>query len=196
MTATAAHQRWNRALAWLKAAPKKLWASLKTQWLATALIIPLVMLGVQTYVAQQSAKEARRQSINVDRINKVQDSGKALDVALASYFQAVTELGLAERKIKAPGAFQATSVPAAQVAVVDARKEARKALAVHGGDVQSLRGVLDPQATRQYVSALARVSNTVEDRGDIFSTGRNITALSKLVLARNALVDSAVKRVS
>ena len=192
----AAHQRWNRALAWSKAASKKLWASLKTQWLATALLIPLGLLGAQTYIAHQDAKEARRLSINVDRIAKVQDSGKALDVALAAYYRSVTELGLAERNIKTPGTYKLTPVPAAQTAVVEARTEARKALAVHGSDVQSLHGVLDPTATTQYVAALARVSDTIEDDGDTKDTGRNITSLSRLIVARNLLVDSAIKRVS
>lgn len=172
-----------------------LFASLKSQWLATVLVVPLAFFGLQTYVARQDAREARIQSINVDRISKIQDSGKALDLALAAYFQSISELGLAERHLRMPGTYADTPVPQAQAAVVEARNGARKALADHASDVQRLRGSLDPAASQRYMAALADINATVEGDADIDRTGANITALSKLVVARNALVDQAMKKV-
>lgn len=173
----------------------RLFASLRTQWLATGLIVPLAFFGLQTHVARQDAREARVQAINVDRIAKIQDSGKALDLALAAYFQSISELGLAERHLRMPGAFADTPPPQAQAALVEARKEARKALADHASDVQRLRGALDPTASERYMAALSSINATVEGDTNIDRTGANITALSKLVVARNALVDQAMKKV-
>lgn len=188
----AANPWWKRALAGL-------WASVKAQPLATGLFLPLlvavIVLGVQVKIARDDAREARIQSINVDRMSKIQDSGKALDLALAAYFQSISELGLAERHLRMPGAYGDTPVPQAQAAVVEARKEARKALADHASDVQRLRGSLDPTASQRYMAALADINSTVEGDANIDRTGANITALSKLVVARNALVDQAMKKV-
>lgn len=180
---------WKRKLVWLG-------ASLKSQWLATALLIPLAFFILQTYAARQDAREARVQAVNVDRITKIQDSGKALDLALASYFQSISDLGLAERHLRMPGAYKDLPVETAQASVIEHREAARKALAEHASDVQRLRGTLDDNASKQYMAALANVNATVESEANIGSTGQNITALSKLVVARNALVDKAMSKVS
>lgn len=191
----AANPWWKTTLLKARAFGRWLAASLKSQWLATVLVVPLAFFGLQTYVARQDVKEARVQSINVDRLSKIQDSGKALDLALAAYFQSISELGLAERHLRMPGTYADTPVPQAQAAVVEARKEARKALADHASDVQRLRGSLDPAASKRYVAALANINAAVEGDANIDRTGANITALSKLVVARNALVDQAMKKV-
>jgi hypothetical protein len=175
---------------------RRLWAALKSQWLATVLILPLGFLGLQTYIARQDAREARAQSVNVDRISHVQESGKALDLALAAYFQSVSELGLAERHLQMPGTYSAKPVPQAQADVLTARTEARRALAEHGADVQALRGTFDEVASTRYMAELANISATVERDADIAHTGSNITSLSKLVVARNALVDQAMQKVT
>jgi len=184
----AANPLWKRALAGL-------WASLKSQWLAGALLIPIGFLIINAVIANQQAREARVQAVNVDRISKVQDSGKQLDIALAAYFQSIAELGLAERRLRMPGTYADTPVPQAQAAVIESRKDARKALADHASDVQRLRGSLDPTASERYMAALADINTAVEGDADIDRTGANITALSKLVVARNALVDQAMKKV-
>lgn len=173
--------------------------ALKSQWLAGALFIPLAIaifiLGLQVQVARQDAREARVQAINVDRIAKVQESGKALDAALAGYFQAVAELGLAERHLRMPGTYKDIPVPQAQVAVVEARKEARKVLAQHAGDIQGLRGTFDQDYADRYLTALAQVSSTVEGEANINRTPDSIKALGKLVVARNTMIDQAMKKV-
>lgn len=69
-------------------------------------------------------------------------------------------------------------------------------LAEHASDVQRLRGSLNEAASSQYMTALANIDTTVESDVDINRTGANITALSKLVVARNALVDSAMAKIS
>lgn len=184
------------AISWVK--HKLLWlgASLKSQWLATALVIPLCFFILQTHTARQDAKEARVQSINVDRITKIQDSGKALDLALAGYFQSIADLGLAERQLRMPGDFKTKPVDVAQASVVQHRDEARNALAEHASDVQRLRGALEEDASTQYMAALATISTTVEGSADIENTGKYITVLSRLVVARNAMVDKAVNKIS
>ena len=173
----------------------RLWAGLKSQWLATVLVIPIGFLIANAVIANQQAREARIQSVNVDRISKVQESGKALDLALASYFQSIAELGLAERELQMPNGYENIEVPDAHMAVVEAREQARVALAEHGSDVQSLRGTLDPDAVMNYMAALAAINDTIENNADINRTGENITALSDLVMARNAMVDEAMKVV-
>ncbi|MHA6721517.1 hypothetical protein [Sphingomonas sp. RS2018] len=180
---------------WWKRAWAGLWASLKSQWLAGALLIPIGFLIVNAIIANQQAREARVQAVNVDRISKVQESGKALDAALAGYFQAVAELGLAERHLRMPGTYKDIPVPQAQVAVVEARKEARKVLAQHAGDIQGLRGTFEQDAADRYMTALAQVSSTVEGEADINRTPDNIKVLGKLVYARNAMIDQAMKKV-
>jgi hypothetical protein len=189
---TAANPWWKRIFAGL-------WAALKAQPLATGLYLPLlvavIVLGVQVKIARDDAREARFQSINLDRMSKIQDSGKALDLALAAYFQSISDLGLAERELRMPGTYADTPVPQAQAAVVEARRQARIALADHASDVQRLRGSLDAAASRRYMATLADINTTVEGNADIDRTGANITALGKLVVARNALVDEAMKKV-
>lgn len=187
----AASPRWKVILGKARAFAGWLASSLKSQWLATALILPLGFFALQTHTARQDAREARTKAIAVDRLGKFQSSGKALDSALALYLQSVGELALAERNIQAPGAYTITPVKAAQTAVLEARKEARKALADHAGDVQSLHGYLDNGREQQYMSSLADINNVVEADANINATGNNIKALGRLVMARNALVDQA-----
>lgn len=188
----AADPLWKRA--W-----SKLCASVKAQPLATGLFLPLlvavIILAFQVQIARNDAREARLQSINADRIAKIQDSGKALDLALAAYFQSISELGLAERHLRMPGTFSDIPIAQAQATVIGSRAEVRKALADHGSDVQRLRGSLDPAASTRYMDALARINATIEEQPDIERTGANITALSRLIVARNALVDQAMKKV-
>lgn len=179
-----------------RAFAKWLWSSLKSQWLAATLLIPLAILGLQTHIAHQDAKEARRASVSIDRISKVQESGKALDLALASYYQSIGQLGLAERNIRMPGAYADTPVSKAQNDVMVARSAVQTAMGAHAGDVQSLRGVFDPTAEARYFSALADVNSAIDNGGEIKGTGQNITVLAHLVKARNDLVDSAIKKVS
>jgi hypothetical protein len=171
-------------------------STFKSQWLAATLLFPLAFFVMQTYVAREDAKEARRASISVDRISKFQDSGKALDVALASYFQSIAELGLAEQKLEIPGRYKNITLAAAQSHVVEARIESRKALAIHASDVQSLRGVFKPDMSKQYLHALVNVEDVVDNGGDIKSTGKNITRLAALVKTRNEMVDGALGKLS
>lgn len=179
---------WKRALT-------ALWVSLKSQWLAGALLIPVGFLIVTTYIATQQAREARVQSVNVDRISKVQESGKALDAALAGYFQSVAELGLAERHLRMAGTYTEIPVSKAQATVVEARTDARKALAQHAGDIQGLRGTFDQAAADRYMAALAAVSSTVEGEADINKTPTNVTVFGRLVSARNTMIDQAMHKV-
>jgi len=173
----------------------RFWGVIKSQWLASALIIPLIILGFQTYIARQDAREARVQSVNVDRISKVQESGKALDLDLAAYFQSVSELGLAERRLRMPGAYAEKPIKLAQADVLKSRLEARAALAKHGADIQSMRGTFDTQTSTQYMSELANVSDLVERDADLNNTGKFVTALSRLVVKRNALIDKAMNKI-
>jgi len=180
----------------VRAFGKWLWSSLKSQWVATALLIPIGFLAVNTYIAHQDARDARRANVSIERISKVQESGKALDLALASYYQSIAQLGLAERHIRMPGAYADTPIAKAQNDVSVARAAVQTAMGAHAGDVESLRGVLDPAAASRYVSALAEVNSVIDNGGEIKSTGANITVLARLVKARNELVDSALKKYS
>lgn len=168
---------------------------LKSQWLATALIFPMAILGVNAYVANEAAKDARVQSARIERIVRIQESGKTLDLALASYFQSVSEVGLAERNLRMPGTYENTPVATARATVVEAREEAREALVKHASDVQALRGTLDQAEAENYMAALAEMGTTVERDADIDRTGESITVLGKLVVARNDLVDDAMGHV-
>ena len=190
-----ANPRWKPSVTKVRSFLRWLIASLKSQWLASALLLPLAFFALQTHTARQDAKDARIQAVSVDRLSKIQDSGKALDLALASYFQSIADLGLAEQHVRSPGSFTVTPVPHAQEAVVEARDGARKALAKHAGDIQGLRGTLDSTASANYMAALAVINTTIEGDANIDQTGRNITSLSKLVVARNALIDRSMKAV-
>lgn len=174
---------------------KRLLKGLRSQWLATMLIFPMLGLGVNAYFANEAAKDARMQTARIDRIGRIQESGKALDLALAGYFQAVSEVGLAERGLRMPGTYEDIPIPTAQTSVVKARLAARDALVKHASDVQALRGTLDPAEAEIYMAALADMSGTVEREADIGRTGDNITVLGKLVMARNSLVDDAMSHV-
>lgn len=182
--------------AWPGAAVRWLWGVVRNQWLATTLIIPLAFMGVQIHVAHEDAKDARRQGILVDRVAKIQDSGKTLDVALAAYFQATAELGLAERHVTDPSTGEIANVADAKKAVSDARKGAEKAFADHSGDVDSNRGTLDPAAAANYVATLTDVSATIEGAPDVLKTKQYVTALARMVKARHDLVDRSLARAS
>lgn len=167
---------------------------LRSQWLATTLLIPMGFLLVNNHLANEAAREARAHTAQVERVAKLQESGKALDLALAGYFESIAQVGLAERHMKMPGAYAQAEVPAAQKAVVEARVGAREALVRHAGDVQALRGALEPADAANYMRALANMRQTIDRDADITSTGQNITTLSRLVVARNELVDKAMAK--
>ncbi|MFN3627997.1 MAG: hypothetical protein ACK4S3_08980 [Parvibaculum sp.] len=168
----------------------------KSQWLASVLLIPLGFALFNSHLASEAAKEARAQSVGIERVSRIQESGKALDIALAGYFQSVAEVGMAERKLQMPGTYAPIPLEKAQADVVQARTVAREALVEHASDVQSLRGTLDQAKATEYISELAEMSDVVERPAEIQQTGANITALGKLVVARNSLVDEAMKKVS
>ena len=173
-----------------------LWGALKSQWLASTLLIPLAFLLYSNHVQREATKQDRIQALSSDRINKIQDSGKALDLALAAYFQSIADLGLAEHNLRSPGTFEVMPVRQAQSKVVERRDEVRKALADHASDVQRLHGSLDAARSKRYMEALADIDTAVERPASIDQTGTNITALSELVVARNALVDQAMKKLN
>jgi hypothetical protein len=181
---TAADPWWKRAL-----------RGLRSQWIASALVIPMCFLIVTNHLSSEAAKNARIQSARVDQIVRLQESGKTLDLALAGYFESIAEVGLAERNLRVPGRYQNVPLPQAQATVVQARLGAREALVKHAGDVQALRGTLDQSEAEQYISALAEMSATIDREADISATGQNITVLGKLVVARNNLVDEAMDQV-
>lgn len=189
----APNSRWRRFLT-------SIGQTLKAQWLATALFAPLavaiIVLGLQVHFAREDAREARLHTINADRISKIQDSGKALDLALAAYFQSIAELGVAQQGLRMPGAHSVTPIPRARSRLVETRERARTALAEHASDIQRLRGSLDRDSATRYMSALADIQAVVEGTSDIQQTGGNITALSRLVVARNALVDDAMRPIT
>lgn len=173
---------------------KRIWRTVRSQWLATTLLIPMGFLLINNQLANEAAREARAHTAQVERVAKLQESGKALDLALAGYFESIAQLGMAERDMKMPGAYASVEIPGAQRAVVEARSEARKALVEHASDVQSLRGALEPTDAASYMNALAAMRQTIDRDADISSTGQNITTLSKLVVARNELVDKAMDK--
>jgi len=175
---------------------KRLWNSLRSQWLAGTLIVPLVLLGLNAYHANQAAKEARIQSARIERITHLQESGKTLDLAIAAYFQTLAVAGVAERGMKMPGDYDIVPVKVAEKAVIETRESARQALVSHAGDVQALRGTIDQSESSEYMAALSQMSMTIDQPPDSKATGVNITVLGKLVVARNKLVDAAMSKVS
>lgn len=180
---------WKRVSAWVA-------ATVKNEKVATALIIPILFLSFTTWWNYSEAQEARIKALQIDRITLVQDSGKELDLALASYYHSISDLGLAERGLKMPGDAKVVPVEKAKIAVVEARKEARTALVEHASDIQRLRGAFDVNASSQYMTSLAAINETIEHGASINKTGQNITTLSKLVVSRNELVDAAMDKVS
>ncbi len=171
-------------------------ASLRSQWLATTLTIPLVLLGINSWTANQAAKEARIQAAQVERVAKLQESGKALDLALAGYFQSVADLSLSERKITSPGSYDRMPVKTAQTNLVQARASVHAALVNHASDVQALRGAVEQDDAALYMSALADMTEVVDTPPSIHRTGGDITVLGRLVQTRNRLVDDAIRNVS
>lgn len=171
---------------------KPLLGLLKNQWLASVLIIPLILLGINAYVSNEAAKESRLHSSRIERVVRLQDSGKVVDLALASYFSAVSELGLVERGIQVPGSYRAVPLDEAQKTLVDSRVAAREALVNHASDVQALRGVIEQEKAEQYMHALNEIRTAVDREADVLSIGGSITVLSNLVVARNGLVDEVM----
>lgn len=174
---------------------KRTLASLRSQWLASTLIIPLALLGVNAWTANQAAKEARIQAAQVERVAKLQESGKALDLALAGYFQSVADLSLSERGITAQGAYENMPIKTAQTNLVQARASVHAALVNHASDVQALRGAVKPDDAKLYMAALADMTRVVDASPSIHSTGSDITVLGKLVQTRNRLVDDATTNI-
>jgi hypothetical protein len=166
-------------------------ASMRAQPLATALLFPLALLVTQVYVQRQDVREARALSASDGRIAQIQVSGKLLDTSVAAYFEAIGELGLAERRIKSPGSFEVKPVATAQADVMTTREAARKALKEHAADIHSLHDKLPSKAVERYLEQLETISDLIDGDPTIETTGENITVLAKTVLARDALVNEA-----
>ena len=169
---------------------------MKDQWVASVLIVPVLFLAFTTWWNYSEARQARIDSLQIDRVTLVQDSGKELDLALATYFHSISDEGLAAKGMKMPGDASVKTVAETKLAVAQARQTARKALMEHSSDVQRLRGTFDESASKQYMASLAEVSDTIENGATINKTGQNISVLSKLVVKRNALVDGVMDKVS
>lgn len=180
----AAPSVWKRILS-------SLMASMKAQPLATALLFPLALLATQAYVQRQDARVARTLAANDGRIAQIQVSGKLLDTSVAAYFEAIGELGLAERRIKSPGSFELKPVTTAQADVMSTREAARKALKEHAADIHSLQDKLPREAVDRYLAQLEAISDVIDGGSAVENIGENTTALAKMVMARDALVEEA-----
>ncbi len=166
-------------------------ASAKAQPLATALLFPLALLSAQVWTQRQDAIAARQHASIDSLLSQVRASGKELDTAIASYYDAISELGLAERKIKSPGTYALKSVGVAQADVVAARKAAQKALSQHASDVHGLGRVAYTASGRKYMSELGEISDIVDGQTSIEQTSNNITVFGKLIAARDSFVNEA-----
>lgn len=171
-------------------------ASIRAQPLATALLFPLALLAAQVYVQRQDVREARALAASDGRVAQIQVSGKLLDTSIAAYFEAIGELGLAERSIRSPGSFALKPVATAQADVMSTREAARKALKEHAGDIHSLHDKLPKEAVERYLAQLEAISDVIDGDPAIETIGKNTTALGKMVVARDALVDEAGAKTS
>jgi len=167
-----------------------LWATVKAQPLATAMLFPLALLAVQVHLQREDAQTLRANTVEDNRLAQFQTSGKELDEALGNYLGAVSNLGLAERELIVPGAFTPTPVSEAQKELLAARKDAQKAIGKHAGDIKSLRGLVNGSLSDSYVEDLAAMTDIVDSQHDVLDIGSYTTTLGKLVKARDKLVDS------
>lgn len=169
----------------------KAFRALRSQWLATVLIVPLALLGLQAWMASNQARDARIQAERSVSIDDMQRSGKALDAALAVYLTALAELGVSEQGLPLPNQVTATPLRVAEAEVTASRRRLDEAIIQHASDVQALRGTIDNADTSSYMNALVEVRKLADEPPDIGRTGANITAFSNLIVERNSLVDQA-----
>lgn len=181
---------------WMKGFAGRVFDVLKAQWIATALVFPIIILSISTCVANEQARSARMQAARIEKISAMQESGQALDAALAGYFNALAQLGLSEQGLKVPSEYEVLPVPRARDQLITARSGVTNALVEHAGDLQALRGSLNLAETNSYMSELADIRAVVDKPAQIENTGANVSVLSSLVVARNTLVDEALEQAS
>ncbi len=147
---------------------------LRSQWLATALFIPLILLGAGWYFSTRSAHEASIQTFNVERVTEFQNTGEVVDRKVSAFFTATAN-------------GRATDA---------ARDAALESLIDHATKTESLRGVLEPSASRQYMHTLGELREAIEQTRGPTTAGYNTTLLGRVIVERRALADEALRRLS
>lgn len=173
---------------WVRSVMARLLPSLRSRQLAGLIYVPLALALVGVYGNYWLAEQSRVQAIHDARLAKVQDSGASLDLALASYFQAVADLGAAEARQQVPGTFDLISIGQARDALGKARIRVRAAIERHAADMQSSRASLDADTASVYESNLLAVQSLVDNPPSIRDIGEPITIFGRLVKSRNDML--------
>jgi hypothetical protein len=134
-----------------------------------ALCLALLLAVVTCRNERENGRIAALQSQSLNRIGAFRESGAALDKKVAAFNDAA-----AERRRLQPY-----------------RDAVRDALADHASRVVAIRDVLGSEKADAYLNSMKDVQTAVEATKDQTTPGPIITALSKMVVAREAIAKDA-----
>lgn len=138
------------------------------------LLVSLIMSVVQCSIARNEARLATVQTYNMSRVAEFRDSGKSLDKSIAAFNDAAAE----GRDL------------------TDARKDFRSALAEHAAQTMAMRDAFGETSMAAYQVNLKELQQSVEDAKDATTSGRIITAMSRVVVERNKLSEVVVAKAT
>lgn len=145
------------------------------KWLVTpALAIGLILAVVQCSIARESARIAAAQTYNMGRVAAFRDSGALLDRKVAAFNDAAAE----------------------GHDLASYRDAVRDALADHASKTMAMRDAFGEQPTNAYNADLLSLQDQIEATNGPSNSGPVLTALSRVIISRNKLADSATKKAS
>lgn len=138
------------------------------RWLITpALVAGLFLAIVQCRIARDNSQISARQTANVARVSAFRDSGAALDSSVAAFSDAAATGNKLD----------------------DTRSKFRTALADHAAKAMAIRDLAGEAAITDYFAKMKALQETIEGTTDATNAGAIRTALSSIVVARNAITD-------
>lgn len=157
------------------AASAKAGASAVLKWVVSGgLLLALLMSVVQCTFEHRSARQAAIQTYNMSRVASFRDSGAELDKRVARFADAAAE----GRNL------------------IEARQAVRDALADHASRTMAMKDAFGAAGTDAYTTDLKSLQAAIEATTDRTTPGPIITALSRVVVARNRLGDAVMKKAT
>lgn len=138
------------------------------------LLLLLVGAVVQCKIEQQNVRTANNQTFNMSRIAAFRDSGAELDKRVAAFNDAASE----GRDLS------------------ESRQNVRSALADHASKTMAMSDTFDRTSLAVYNADLKTLQKAIESTTNAKTPGPIITALSRVVVARNKLADDASKKAT
>lgn len=134
----------------------------------------LILAVVQCSIERENTRLATVQTYNMGRVAAFRDSGAELDKKVAAFADAASE----GRNLS------------------EARQGVRGALADHAARTMAMKDAFGTAGTQAYTTNLKELQSAIEETRDRTSPGPIITALSRVVVARNKLAETVMTKAT